>query len=346
MTLKIHKSMLWKVAQTGYTMEKDLKASGYCSVPYEYLIVDMHGDCFACMCQDWLPISIGNVFENDLEDIWHGAIANELRESVTDGTMKYCNNFNCSKIIQAQYDIEVPKKYPRPRFINFCYDMSCNLHCPSCRTDKIFISEGPQYEKMLQINDKISKFIQGSNVTLNITGSGDPFGSKVFREFLYAFDGNANPNVRFHLQTNGQMIKKCWKQMEKIHKNIDVIRISMDAGTEETYKIVRAPGDWNRLIANIAYLNSVRYDYNFQVWSDFVVQKINYKEIPKYIRLAENLGIDRINLQKITDWGTWGTKEKFDDVAVWKETHEEYLAYTEIVKNIRNERVQKGNLEA
>ena len=36
--------MLWKVAQTGYTMEKDLKASGYCSVPYEYFIVDMHGD--------------------------------------------------------------------------------------------------------------------------------------------------------------------------------------------------------------------------------------------------------------------------------------------------------------
>ena len=120
----------------------------------------------------------------------------------------------------------------------------------------------------------------------------------------------------------------------------------MDAGTEETYKIVRAPGDWNRLIANIAYLNSVRYDYNFQVWSDFVVQKINYKEIPKYIRLAENLGVDQINLQKITDWGTCGTKEKFDDVAVWKETHDEYLAYTEIVKNIRNDRVEKGNLEA
>ena len=98
MTLKVHKTMLWKVAQTGYTMEKDLKASGYCSVPYEYLIVDLNGECFACMCQDWLPISIGNVFETDLEDIWNGAIANELRESVTDGTMKYCNNFNCSKI--------------------------------------------------------------------------------------------------------------------------------------------------------------------------------------------------------------------------------------------------------
>ena len=82
------------------------------------------------------------------------------------------------------------------------------------------------------------------------------------------------------------------------------------------------------------------------MWSDFVVQQINYKEIPKYIRLAENLGVDRINLQKITDWGTWGTKEKFDDVAVWKETHNEYPAYSEIIKNIRNERVQKGNLEA
>ena len=134
--------------------------------------------------------------------------------------------------------------------------------------------------------------------------------------------------------------------MHKIHNNIDVIRISMDAGTEETYKIVRAPGDWNRLIANMAYLNSVRYNYNFQIWSDFVVQKINYKEIPKYIRLAENLGVDRINLQKITDWGTWGTQANFNDVAVWKETHSEYPAYSEIIKNIRSERVEIGNIEA
>ena len=69
---------------------------------------------------------------------------------------------------------------------------------------------------------------------------------------------------------------------------------------------------------------------------------INYKEIPKYIRLAENLGIDQINLQKITDWGT---TENFDQCAIWKETHDEYPAYSEIIKNIRNERVQLGNIQ-
>lgn len=342
MTLQVHKTLKWKVESVGYSTDKNLKASGYCRKPFEVLTIDVNGECFACVCQDWLPISIGNMFESSLTDIWNGAVIEELRKSVSNGTMKYCNNFNCSKIINADYDSDLPEIYSHPTLINFCYDMSCNLHCPSCRSEKLFISEGPEYEKMLQINKMITDFIAGTNVTLNITGSGDPFGSKIFREFLYNFDGEASPNVRFDLQTNGQMIKKCWKHMNKIHKNIDVIRISMDAGTEETYKIVRAPGDWNRLIANIAYLNSVRYDYNFKVHSDFVVQKINYKEIPKYIRLAENLGIDQINLQKITDWGT---TENFDQCAIWKETHDEYPAYSEIIKNIRNERVQLGNIQ-
>ena len=62
MTLKIHETMLWKVAQSGYTTEKDLKASGYCSVPYEYLIVDLNGECFACMSQDWLPCFSASFF--------------------------------------------------------------------------------------------------------------------------------------------------------------------------------------------------------------------------------------------------------------------------------------------
>jgi hypothetical protein len=52
---------------------------------------------------------------------------------------------------------------------------------------------------------------------MNVTGSGDPFGSKIFRDLLFGIDGSKYPNVKINLQTNGVMFTpKYWKNMKKI----------------------------------------------------------------------------------------------------------------------------------
>ena len=53
-------------------------------------------------------------------------------------------------------------------------------------------TKGKLYENSLQIQNKILDYALplDGDLIFNITGSGDPFGSKVFRDFLTSFDGN------------------------------------------------------------------------------------------------------------------------------------------------------------
>jgi len=56
-----------------------------------------------------------------------------------------------------------------------------------------------------------------------VTGSGDPFGSKLFREFLFNTNGKDFPNVLFNLQTNGVMFTpKYWDKMKDTNYNLDI----------------------------------------------------------------------------------------------------------------------------
>src|SRR6185503_6876369 len=94
-----------------------------------------------------------------------------------------------------------------PRFINFSNDKSCNLSCPSCRTERIQFNEGPGYEVRKRLHDRlVAAFLTKPTdqpFTLSVTGSGDPFASRVFREFLFELDGSRFPNMQVNLQTNG-----------------------------------------------------------------------------------------------------------------------------------------------
>jgi MoaA/NifB/PqqE/SkfB family radical SAM enzyme len=40
-----------------------------------------------------------------------------------------------------------------------------------------------------------------------------------------------------------------------------------------------------------------------------VVQLDNYQEIPAFVQLCDELGIDHINWQKMWNWGTWSPVE-------------------------------------
>ena len=141
-----------------------------------------------------------------------------------------------------------------PRFINMCHDQSCNLSCPSCRLETISHVKGGAYDQAKGLHDKLvaTYLTEPSDqaFTLSITGSGDPFGSRVFREFLCDFDGANFPNMRINLQTNGVMFTpKQWQRLHKLHGKIKCVIVSFDAATEPTYNITRRGGRWNLLLA-------------------------------------------------------------------------------------------------
>src|SRR5689334_2971845 len=88
----------------------------FCSKPFtnlEVVTYPRRGDAFLC-CQAWLPVSIGNIGEGSVADLWNGPVARDIRRSVLDGTFEYCNS-NCPYLqtitfpVQARSEVSDPK---------------------------------------------------------------------------------------------------------------------------------------------------------------------------------------------------------------------------------------------
>ena len=48
---------------------KNLKIKNVCPRPFDTILIDKNGSCFACECAAWLPQSIGNLQIQPLNDI-------------------------------------------------------------------------------------------------------------------------------------------------------------------------------------------------------------------------------------------------------------------------------------
>ena len=198
-----------------------------------------------------------------------------------------------------------------PSVINLCYDKSCNLRCPSCRKNLIQYGEKNQpdkYKQTLMINKRLLRMIHSKphKVQLNITGSGDPFGSPSFFELLKKIDPRKNPLVSISLQTNGVLFdENRWAKLKNIHK-LDVSAIiSLDGGIQDHYDKVRVGGNWDRLMRNLHFIQSIGLK---GVRLDMCVQNNNYKSIPEFIQIAQAHDFFSYT-SRIFNWGTFNDKD-------------------------------------
>ena len=356
----------------------------YCKALYRRLEVSVDGRCWLC-CPMWLPYPIGNLNNNTLEEIWNGPLAQKIRAQMFTNEWNRCLTGVCPDIVsdslwhQAdvlrngydedgnrafnnklyKWEIEgvrdkslTPYKWPVEILLGT--DESCNLSCPSCRKSKVMHTSGPEYEQRRNLTkrvlDDILKIDTDQEVKLIITGSGDPFGSKIFREALLEMDGRNNPNLQIHFQTNGVMLTpKTWNNLYKIHNNISNIQISFDAATSDTYENkTRRGGHWDVLLENCDYLDANAPE-RARISYDFVVQTANYKEMPAYIEIIKSRYPNAvgINFSLILDWRTW-SPEEYAQHAIWKVSHPEHQQFLEVLRDpifTSSHKIDLGNMK-
>lgn len=330
-------------SQGSLNTEHNLKGR-FCRNPFVQMDVYEDGRAYSC-CSSWLPTPIGNINRIGVHEAWNSNASQQIRESIFDGSFKYCHQKVCPAIQQDTLPtIEEARKDPQlreiidqrqvrleqpPLFINLCNDASCNLFCPSCRTQRINYPHGKEYEKRQHLQDKVTEALFSTptdrDFTVNVTGSGDPFASKVFREFLYNLNGEDFPNMRINLQTNGVLLTpRNWQRMHKIHKNIATVLVSFDAASEPTYNITRRGGKWDLLLENAARLGDLRKTGELGLLRfDFVVQRANYREMADFVAIGKRLGADQVTFSMVLDWGTWSIAE-YEQQCIWKQDHPEF----------------------
>jgi MoaA/NifB/PqqE/SkfB family radical SAM enzyme len=79
---------------------------------------------------------------------------------------------------------------------------------------------------------------------------------------------------------------------ELIELEIDIIFVSLDAATRETYERIRIGSSFDRVINNVRTMIKQREERNSvfpRLYFHFIVNKLNYQEIPQYIELVDSL---------------------------------------------------------
>lgn len=333
---------------------KEDKKNYICAVPFANL--EVHDfDRFLC-CASWLKKKLP--LNSSPVDAWTSKEADEVRDSILDGSYKFCDTLQCPYLHQLDKFGTIPiandnplhhkTRLPRrleqkiedykqgnltPTIVQFSFDRTCNLKCPSCRVE-IFTANKKKIDEVQSTIELIEEQFGSTIEILYITGSGDPFVSVGFRNFLRNFDKKKWPRLKkIHLHTNAtKWTKKMWDSMPNVHPYVKSCEISIDAGTKDTYENkTRIGGNWDELIDNLKFIATIpNLKY---AKTSFVVQQKNYKEMKIFYDLIMEIFGPKgsVFYGKILNWGHY-SEEDFKKEQVWDPAHPEY---NEFLKEIR-----------
>ena len=323
-----------------------------CAIPF--MALEVHANQNFLCCPSWLlkklPTGVG------VKESWNSAESIDIRNSILDGSYRYCDSIQCPhllKIDSSESNQPSHPLYPKdelptnlnkvieshknneeysPEVIEFSFDRTCNLKCPSCRIDLI-VGDRKKIESVKATIDEIEHEYASDVKILYITGSGDPFISVGFRDFLRNFNPKKYPNLeKIHLHTNAtKWNKEMWDSMKSIHPYVKSCEISIDAATKDTYENkTRIGGRWDELQDNLKFISSLPNLKSIK--TSFVVQNNNYKEMKLFYDMMFNIFGKRVNVffGKITNWGTFSDDE-FLEHQVWNPNHINYLDFVKEV---------------
>ena len=318
--------------------DKDLQISKRCPRPYDTVLIDKMGSCYACECQSWLPQSIGNLQVQSLDEIVGSDIHRHIRSSIQDGTYRYCNEHQCSYLKSGSLLHGQPE---RIKHLRLAIDDSCNLRCPSCRKGLIFHKDGSAYQLGIRLADKINEWLYRYQhpVQVHIGSDGDPFASHVYRHFMEQTP--ERDSISYSILTNALMFKEFSPRVPYVINNLKELGVSIDGATQETYEKLRLGGKWEKITENLEYISQLKQRHGFRFILHFVVQKDNYHEMQDIVTLGEQYHADRVWLSRIQDWNTWANFDEHNIFDFAKSTDDavtgnDLLIHPEFTRSVMN----------
>jgi len=189
----------------------------------------------------------------------------------------------------------------------------CNLRCPLCPTP----SREKRIPKGFLTLENAKKIIDQFPALLHINLSlwGEPFLNKeIFDVIKYAKDNNIEVLVQSNLNIfNEDMARKL------VESKLDILQISLDGASQETYEKYRVGGTFDRVIANIDLIRKIQQEagnHTTRIIWKMVVNKFNEHEKEKAKEWAQELGVDFTVVEIYTPPGVeseWKPKEAFSD---------------------------------
>ena len=311
----------------------------FCSNPFNTLHV--HPASYITCCPSWftdpLKVIVEGKYEN-LWKVWNHDKFQKLREAWLNQDNSLCKNCvlplleNNATPVAGRVDPPIksymtPVMTRGPSVIVFSNDMTCNLHCWSCRSKPII--EKRQDEIFRQTKNVLDTF-HDSIKFISAIGSGDPLASPSWRKILQTFEISKYKDLEIEIFTNGLLIPKYWDSISHIHDNISRIKMSVDAASKEIYEKTRLGGRFEDLDIAMKFVSKLGKQFILNM----VVESDNFTDIPLFIERAIENNATRVNLTMLRNWpDIRGGVATFNEKSLANTNHEKYSDFIKLLHN-------------
>jgi radical SAM protein with 4Fe4S-binding SPASM domain len=173
----------------------------------------------------------------------------------------------------------------------------CNLSCPTCPTGTGKIKPLPQMT--LQRFDRALSALAPRMRNLALWNYGEP----VLNKELPAMIARAKQaGVRVVKVSSNVHFLDGERGSALLRSGLDVLILSVDGASQETYATFRKEGDFERVAANVAWLCSEKKRLGLRrprIELQFIAMRHNEHEIPEIRRLAREWGVDRLRIKTV-----------------------------------------------
>jgi len=281
----------------------------FCERPFTHVYLSTDGEVWPC---SWMHYVIGNLYEQDLGQIWHSEAAQKARESILDGSFSYCRKRSCPFCERDDLpdltEEEILKRAipsSTPLIINIANDYICNIACTTCRT-KIYCPTEGEREK---IDSALRRLLPLANKAQSVwmNGRGEFLANPSFIHFLKKLRPERNDfNISF--ETNGILFDEAhWSQFSHLG-NYDIkVTVTLNSLRPDVYQYLSGGFDClEQTLDHLQFLSKLRRENKINVLHlAMVVQESNFWEIPEYVQTFTNENrffVDEITFRPVYNW--------------------------------------------
>lgn len=180
----------------------------------------------------------------------------------------------------------------QPITLNVDTSNLCNLKCNMCYRNESYFKP---FEKKYLLPETLEKIYTQISPKLLLLGgiSGEPLTNPDIDKLVEIGTRNGSKTI---MTSNGLLLNKDLST-KLLKAGIHLLKISMDAATPETYKIIRK-SNFETLIKKLQEFQDVKRECRIKrdvLRMDFVIQKDNLDDVIPFLRLAKKLGVTVVN---------------------------------------------------
>lgn len=220
-------------------------------------------------------------------------------------------------VLPSVLDVAHGKRLPSPLVVDLDPTTVCDLACPECISSGVLNNGQLGRDRIVDLAHELA----ASHVrAVILIGGGEPL---LHRSIGQVIDVLHQAGIRLGLVTNGTQIGR---HLDALAAKLSWVRVSMDAGTEETYARFR-PSRGKKsvfplIVDNMRMLaerKQGRLGYSFLLMQRFgddgSLLESNYDEVHRAGQLAKDIGCDYFEVKAMLDDDHFTVNQHPDDIA-------------------------------